>query len=298
MSKIFSVSIVIPNWNGEEKLKKNLPKVLKTKDVLEIIVVDDASTDGSVDLIKKEFPEIKLIKRQKNGGFSSTVNLGARSAKGDLVFLLNSDAFPEEDCLKSALPHFKNSQVFSVGCNVGGNWAWGYFKDGFFWHYQSQEKALDTHQTLWASGGSGIFRKSIWEKLGGMDELFDPFYEEDVDLGYRSTKRGYINLFEPLSKVEHYKQTGVIEENFSKSTVAKVAQRNQLIFIWKNIHSQKLILEHILKLAGMLFTRLGYWQIFLPAFLRLPEVLKKRSIEKAGAKLSDEQVLAKYPLKV
>lgn len=292
------VSIVIPNWNGQEKLKKNLPKVLKTKGVSEVVVVDDASTDGSVELIEKEFPEIKLIKRPKNGGFSSTVNLGVKSAKGDLVFLLNSDAVPDVDCLKPILDHFKDPQVFSVGCNVGGTWVWGYFKDGFFWHGQSKENTKDAHQTLWASGGSGVFRKSIWDTLGGLDELFDPFYEEDVDLGYRATKRGYINVFEPNAKVEHYKEPGVIEENFSKSSVARVAQRNQLMFIWKNIHDSQMIRAHILKLIGMLLTKPGYWQVFLPAFGRLSQVLKKRSIEKNESKLSEKEVLAKYSLKV
>lgn len=290
------VTIVIPNWNGEQKLKNNLPKVLKTKGVDEIIVVDDASTDGSIDLLEKEFPNIKLIKRQKNGGFSSTVNLGVKNAKGDLVFLLNSDAIPSEDCLKYVLPHFKDENIFSVGCNVGGTWVWGYFRDGFFWHKQASEKVVQSHQTLWASGGSGIFRRSVWNKLGGLDELFDPFYEEDLDLGYRATKRGYINIFEPKSKVEHYKDTGVIEENFSKSKVAKVAQRNQLLFIWKNIHDPKMIKEHILKLIGMLLTKPGYWQVFLPALKRLPHVLKKRSIETNEAKMTDYQVFQTYSI--
>lgn len=292
-----NVSIVIPNWNGEHKLKKNLPRVLKLKGILEIIVVDDTSTDGSVSLIEKEFPEIKLIKRQANGGFSSTVNIGVKNAKGDLVFLLNSDAVPEEDCLKHVLPHFKEDQVFSVGCNVGGTWVWGSFKDGFFWHWQFRDKSQDFHQTLWASGGSGIFRKSIWDKLGGLDELFDPFYEEDVDLGYRATKRGYINIFEPRSEVEHYKEPGVIEENFSKSSVAKVAQRNQLLFIWKNIHDSQMIRAHILKLIGMLLTKPGYWQVFLPAFSRITKILEERAIEKKAAKISDEQILSMHQIK-
>lgn len=292
-----NVSIVIPNWNGEQKLKKNLPKVLKTKGIAEIIVVDDASTDNSIKLIESEFPEIKLIKRQKNGGFSSTVNLGVENAKGELVFLLNSDAVPEADCLKHVLPHFKNENVFSVGCNVGGTWVWGSFRDGFFWHGQSKEITKDSHQTLWASGGSGIFRKSIWERLGGLDELFDPFYEEDMDLGYRATKRGYINVFEPNSKVEHYKEMGVIQENFSASKVAKVAQRNQLLFIWKNIHDPKMTRAHILKLIGMLLTKPRYWQVFLPAFSRITKVLEKRSIEKRAAKISDDQILSTYQMK-
>lgn len=290
------ISIVIPNWNGEEKLKRNLPTVLKVTGVDEVMVVDDASTDGSVKIIEESFPQVKLIKKIKNSGFSSTVNLGVRESRSDLVFLLNSDAVPAEDCLAAVLPHFKDPTVFSVGCNTGGSWAWAKFKDGFFWHGQAKEKPQKAHQTLWVSGGSGVFRKSIWEKLGGLDELFDPFYEEDVDLGYRATKKGYINLWEPNSVVEHYQEKGVIEAHFSKSRVARVAQRNQLFFIWKNITSQNYFRQHLIALLRMLVTRLGYWRVFSAAVIHLADVMRKRETEKKEMVLSDEEVLGKFQL--
>lgn len=290
------VSIVIPNWNGLEKLKQNLPEVLKVRGVGEIIIVDDASSDKSVEFIKLNFPSIKLIERQKNGGFSSTVNLGVKNASFDLVFLLNSDASPGLDCLETAIPHFKDPKVFSVGCNAGGSWAWARFKDGFFWHQQSSDTSSGSHQTLWASGGSGIFRKSIWNELNGLDELFDPFYEEDVDLGYRATKRGYLNIYEPRSLVEHYIQKGVIEENFSKEKITKTAQRNQLFFIWKNITDKEFILDHILVLFKKLILSPGYWPVFLSALVKLPKVLKKRELEVKSAKLGDRELLALFSL--
>lgn len=289
-----NISIVIPNWNGEEKLKQNLPEVLKVKNVDEVIVVDDCSTDKSAEFIKQNFPQVKLIEKKKNSGFSSTVNLGVKNASSDLVFLVNSDAVPEPDCLKYIFPHFEDKKVFSVGCFVGGSWSWGYFKNGFFWHYLSNEKMDKAHQTLWASGGSGVFRKDIWEKLGGFDELFDPFYEEDLDLGYRATKRGFINILEPKAKVEHYKQTGVIAENFSQSKIARTAQRNQLLFIWKNITDSSLIRKHVLSLMKMLLTKPGYWSVFFRAFLKLPQILKKRAVEIKEAKLEDKEIFAKY----
>lgn len=288
------VSIVIPNWNGVKKLKQNLPSVVKTRGVLEIVVVDDGSTDGSVEFIKKEYPNIKLIEKKENSGFSSTVNLGVKNSEGAFIFLLNSDAAPSVNCVEMAMDHFRENDIFSVGCNAGGSWSWALFKHGFFWHRQSKEKVAVVHQTLWASGGSGIFRKSIWEELGGFDELFDPFYEEDVDLGYRATKRGYRNLYEPKSMVEHYKQKGVIEENFSKEKVASVAQRNQLFFIWKNITDKNLILRHVFSLLYKLVVTPGYWKVFLPAVVKLPQVLKKRRIEKRSSKLTDREVLDRF----
>lgn len=289
-----TVSIVIPNWNGAEKLRQNLPKVLNVKGVDEIIVSDDASTDNSVEILQEEFPRVKLVRRDKNGGFSSNVNTGVKAASGDLVLLLNSDAVPEDDCLEKILPHFRDGKVFSVGLNAGGGWTKATFKDGYFWHSQADLKEVDqtkAHQTLWVSGGSGVFRKSIWEKLYGLDVLFDPFYEEDTDLGYRATKRGYINLWEPRAHVEHYKEPGVIETNFKKSTIRNTAERNQLIFIWKNITSDKLTHEHQKALIKMLLTHPKYWLIFLAAAKKLPGILRKREIEKKEQSLSDEEIL-------
>lgn len=295
---MMKTAIVIPNWNGEKKLVKHLPTVIKAaknNNIHEIIIVDDASTDNSVSIIKKNFPEIKLIEKKQNSGFSSTVNLGVGKVSADLVVLLNSDASPDNEFLKPILPHFQNQKVFSVGCNVGGLWTTAAFKNGFFWHGKAEGKLPNkAHNTLWVSGGSGVFRKSIWDKLGGLDELYDPFYEEDLDIGYRAIKRGYINLWEPTSIVAHYQEKGVIQEHFSKQKVSKIAQRNQLIFIWKNITSKSLFIKHQIALARMLITHPKYWGVFLPALGKLGEIKKKREIEKQQQKITDEQVLEMF----
>lgn len=289
-------SIVIPYWNGAEKIKKYLPKVLefaKKNSIDEIIATDDASTDETVNLLKKDFPEITIVERKKNEGFSSNVNTGVSKATGDFIFLLNSDAAPEPDVLKYALQHFANPKVFSVGCNVGGLWAVGQFENGFFKHDQAHQTTsgeAKAHKTLWVSGGSGIFRKSIWDELGGLDELFNPFYVEDVDLGYRAWKRGFINIWESKSKVDHYKEKGVIEDNFSRKKINDISERNMLIFIWKNITSKELMNEHIVALQKWLFSHPKYWIVFLSALVKYPEIMKKREIEKRHAKLSDEDI--------
>lgn len=300
------VSIVIPNWNGAEKLKKNLPYVLRVKGVDEVIVSDDASDDESVEIIEKEFPEVKLIKRERNSGFSSNVNTGVMASRGDLIFLINNDAVAERDCINTAVHHFKNPKVFSVGLNSGGSWSWAKFTNGFFWHWVSKDVPTKTHQTLWASGGSGIFRRSIWDQLGGLDEIFNPFYEEDVDLGYRAVKRGYINLWEPKSIVQHYEQVlsshkalrnkepGVIALHFSKEKIASVAQRNQLIFIWKNITSKKLIADHKEALSKMLVIHPKYWSVFINSLIRLNKILPKRRLEEKDVKVSDEEIFSKF----
>lgn len=296
------ISIVIPNWNGEEKLRKNLPAVLEVarlNKVEEVIVSDDASTDGSVSLLKAQFPDVLVVEsnRDKNSGFASNVDLGVSHTKGGIIFLLNSDAFPEKDFIKFSLPHFENPQVFSVGCNTGGLWSGAKFERGFFWHGQADPNKNESdkaHQTLWASGGSSFFRKSIWDELGGLDTLYDPFYVEDLDLGYRATKRGYINIWEPKSRVEHYYEKGVIESNFSKDTVNNTAERNMLIFTWKNITSPEMTHEHKKALFKMLIQHPKYGNIFLAALKSWPEIMAKRKIEKEKSKLTDEEILSKF----
>lgn len=290
---MYKVSIVIPNWNGKDKLEKNLPEVLKIENISEIIVVDDASTDGSVKLLRENFPQIILIEKEKNEGFSSTVNLGVKKALGELVFLLNTDAIPEKDCIKKVLKYFENPKVFSVGFNTGGNWSWAKWQEGYFWHYMSKEE-IDTHETLWVSGGSGIFRKSIWDELGGFDENYNPFYEEDLDLGYRAVKRGFINFWIKDAIVEHYKDKGVISQNFSKNKIANIAQRNQLMFIWKNILDKNLIRSHIFALMKKLITQPKYWSIFLSALVHISDILKKRVVEKRAQKLTDLEIMNKF----
>ena len=288
-----SASIVIPNWNGREKLERNLPAVFEVTGVYEVIVVDDGSTDDSVDFVKKNFPKVKLIVRGQNSGFSTTVNTGVKQAQGEFVFLLNTDARPAKDSLIAALKILKDPKVFSVSCNSGGSWSWARFNKGYFWHYMA-EMSDKPHQTLWSSGGSGVFRTATWWELGGLDELFNRFYEEDVDLGYRATKRGYLNFWDPNSVVEHYKEKGVIEENFSKQVISRVAQRNQLLFIWKNIHDRGLLFEHKKALLGKLLLSPLYWRIFLGALARLLPLLKERKTEKAVARLQDRDILAKF----
>ena len=141
-----------------------------------------------------------------------------------------------------------------------------------------------------------MFRKSTWDELGGLDELMDPFYWEDVDLGYRALKRGYINLWEPKSKVEHYKEAGVIALHFKKSTVTATAQRNQLLFIWKNITDEGMLGQHRIALAKMLLQHPKYWAVFIQALKQLPSLLKKRQIEQKAAKLTDQEILEMFAI--
>jgi len=299
MDKNYKVSIIIPNYNGRELLEKNLPQVLEACDnsnnhIIEVIIVDDASFDDSVSYLKKNFSsKVGVIKHTKNRGFSYSVNTGVRMAKGDLVVLLNTDVIPEKNFLESVLNHFNDGKVFAVSFRERGySWAKGYFKDGFIVHEQGKE-SKETHDTFWVSGGSGIFRRKYWMKLNGMDEkLLSPFYWEDIDLSYRAAKRGLKLLWEPKSIVDHKHESTI--SKLTKSYVQRIRERNELLFIWKNLTSANLFKKHMRGLFLRVAKHPGYMRIVLMALTKLKLVINKRKKEIKETIISDEALFAKF----
>lgn len=296
--KNYTVSVIIPNINGEKLLEKNLPEVIKASKnpdnkIYEIIIVDDGSSDGSVKLLTKNFPEVKVIKHKINRGFSAAVNTGARMAKGNLILLLNNDVVPSSDFLAPALKHFDDEKVFAVSLHEKGySYARGSFSAGYI-QLAMGEESKSVHPSFYVSGGSGIFRRSMWMELGGMDEkLLSPFYWEDIDLGYRAEKKGYVNLWEPESHVVHNHESTI--GKFSKSYVQRIRERNQLLVIWKNIHSPALIRNHIVGVIRRTFRHPGYIRIVLMSLSKLGIALRERKKEIRLSNLSDEAVFMRH----
>lgn len=296
--KKFTVSVVIPNFNGEKLLEKNLPHLLKAKEtpenrIAEIIIVDDGSWDGSVKLLTKNFPQIRLIKHKINRGFSASVNTGVRMAKGNLVVLLNTDVIPEKDFLVHVFKHFEDSNVFAVSLHEAGYGpARGSFRGGYI-ELAMGEESKTLQLSFYVSGGSGVFRRSIWMELGGMDEkLLSPFYWEDIDLCFRAEKRGYVNLWEPQGKVVHKHESTI--SKLSKKYVQRVKERNQLLVIWKNIHSPNLIRAHISGILKRALRHPGYLRIVLMALGKIGVALSHRKKEIKLSKVSDEAVFMRY----
>ncbi|OGM13478.1 hypothetical protein A3A76_03875 [Candidatus Woesebacteria bacterium RIFCSPLOWO2_01_FULL_39_23] len=293
-----NVTVVIPNYNGLELLKKNLSSVIKSAEnkengISEIIIVDDASTDSSTAFIKKKFPQVKIIKHTVNRGFSSAVNTGVRMSKGNIVALLNSDVEVSLNFLVYVLPHFNDAKVFGVSLHEGGySWAKGIFKEGYIVHSPAPERG-SAHETFWISGGSGVFRRSMWIALGGFDEKLFKFYWEDVDLSYRAHKRGFLLLWEPRSLVFH-KHESVTGVRFSKRQLTTMQETNQLVFIWKDLISGNLFRKHIRGVIARLRKHPGYARIVILALLKIKDIKHARKKEKKEGKVSDEAIFAKF----
>jgi len=260
------VSVVIPSYKGVHLYEKNLPAVLtcmRSND--ELIVVDDASgaDDNTLAWFKKKFAvkkqkfeefaadyylghyqtekkkiDVVLLVNHENQRFGASSNRGFRVAQNELVFLINNDVSPHRDCLKYLLPHFDNPKVFAVGClehethigEIGGrNKLW--FERGMFLH--SRYKDMSAGETAWASGGSAMFRKSIFEEIGGFDKLYYPAYWEDIDLSFQAKKLGYLVLFEPKAEVDHNHET-TNKSVFGEKRMRDMSWNNAKKFTWKN----------------------------------------------------------------
>jgi O-antigen biosynthesis protein len=291
-------SIIIPNYNGESLLKKNLPSVILAyknprNNIKEIIVVDDASTDTSINVIKNYFPEVTIIRHSKNRGFSSAVNTGARTAKGALLVLLNTDVTVSKSFMTTVVGHFSDDTVFGVSLHEKGyGWAEGRFENGYFMHKSGPESILP-HISMWVSGGSGVFRRDYWMELGGLDDkLLSPFYWEDVDISYRAWKRGWKCMWEPGAHVSHNHEgtTGKI----SKGYKVRIQERNQLLVIWKNITSSSYLRKHIRGLLTRVLKHPGYLRVVIMALYKVPILIPLRKKESKLSKVSDEAIFAQF----
>lgn len=292
------VSIIIPNFNGKELLQKNLPFVIsayknKHNKIKEIIVVDDASTDDSVSFLKEEyFKEIKIIKQEKNHGFAYTVNNGVKTAKSDLVCLINSDVHVTSNFLETINKDFDDEQVFAVSLHEKGfGYTKGKFKKGFIIH-EGMPEAKDITESFWASGGSGVFRKNVWNSLNGLDSELMPFYFEDLDISYRAQKRGYKILWDPKANVIHNHESTY--KKLNQGYVNRIKERNYLLFNWKNLTSKTLIRKHIISLITRIIRHPGYLIVFFMAVLKLDVVMERRKIEFKETIISDEAIFEKF----
>jgi len=273
------VALVIPNYQGAARLPATLAAVERALQGaparVETVVCDDASTDASVELVRRRFPDVRLLRRERNGGFSAACNTAAGEVGAPLVYFLNSDAHPRPGFLAPLLPHFEDDTVFSVmSLNVAPDGRvqnpvqatprvrFGQMR---LLHGDGLERsgslaalqALGSLPTLYGSGSALLVRRDRFLALGGFCELFSPFYYEDVDLGWRAWRRGWTNLLEPASVVVH-DAGGTIGETRERGWVAVRRKRNRLLALWRNcLDGRTLLWHHLLPLPLHLLGRLA-----------------------------------------
>ncbi len=212
------VSIVIVNWNGLHHLKTLLPSLsLLTYPALEIIIVDNASTDTSVQYIRVNHPLIRVIVNQQNEGFANGNNIGVRQATGEYVLLLNNDTrIVQHDLIEHLLRIFQQSKNIGIAQpkilrmnypNTLDSVGAYYTRTGFLYHFgylQHDSEQFNTSVPLYTAKGACILiKKSLIDQIGLFDSDYFAYFEE-TDFCHRTWLAGYEVWYEPGAKIEHH----------------------------------------------------------------------------------------------
>ena len=202
------VSIIIPAYNCAATIKKTITAVLnQSYTPIELIVVDDGSKDSTAEIVRA-FTNIQYI-YQNNAGPAAARNRGAREAKGEIVFFTDSDCFPLQDWIETAMAAFKDQGVHAVAgsydiANAESILSRCIHKEILFRHY----KLMPLYPKAFGSYNVGI-RKDVFEKVGGFNEGYRYASGEDNDLSYKILRGGYKIYFEKKAKVQHVHQSNL-----------------------------------------------------------------------------------------
>lgn len=302
------VSVIVPNWNGERHLPACLDSLCRqTYDHREVIVVDNASSDGSVALVERGYPQVKILRLPVNRGFAGGANEGIRAARGEVIALLNNDAeadlnwlaelvaalsqYPEAGMAASKMLLYDRRDVI----NSAGDF---YGPDGVpgnrgVWQRDSGQY----QQEEWVfgpCGGAAAYRRTLLDQVGLLDEAFF-FSVEDVDLAWRAQLAGYRCIYVPRAVVYHkLSATGggptasyYCGRNFiyvlAKDVPASLLRKHwsamvgaQLCFVWESLSHFREAAARA-RLRGQLT---GLWHV--------PRLLKARREVQASKRVSDE----------
>jgi len=253
-----NVSIIIPNYNGAKLLKQYLPYTIaaaKFADLTyEIIIVDDSSSDDSVSFIESNYREIFLIKNKVNKGFSYSCNEGMKKAQYKLLLFLNTDVKLSPDYFVHQLGYFEKEDTFGVMGRIMNMDEkrmedtarypsfMGYkLKATNFFYSRENKKFLPT---TYLSGANALVDGEKMKSLKGFDQIFSPFYAEDLDLGLRAWRLGWKCYYEHQS-ICYHQVSSTTKSNFTKSLVKQIYYRNRFLI-------------HAIHLEGFAF---GVWYI-------------------------------------
>ena len=246
-----TLSIVIPTFNGLDPLRRCLASVCRhAPPGTQIIVVDDASTDGTHAWLRQHYAGVEVVRLAANQGFCGAVNAGIARVQGEVIELLNNDAVVEAGWAEAALRHFADPTVGSVAPLVvfldrpdvidsaGQEYhlcGWG--KNRFY-----GERLQAHHQVpgevFGPSGSCGFYRREALARAGALLPEYGAYYE-DVDLSFRLRWAGYRCVYEPASRARHEESATYRRQ---KDRVVWLLARNEELVYWINLRSHELLL--------------------------------------------------------
>lgn len=244
------VSVIIVNLSGREYLERCLASLRALdypQERLDVILIDNASTDGSVAFVREAFSEVRIVVNDHNTGFSPAVNQGARLAKGEYLALINNDAEADQGWLHEAVAVLEmHDRIACVGSKIlaedrktvdyaGGQMA--FYGHGYARRRVEPDERSAHTPTLFASGGAMIVRAELFRAVGGFDEDYFAFFE-DVDFGWRLWLLGHEVAYVPSSVVYH-RHHGTIER-FGYARERYLLERNALATVFKNYDDETL----------------------------------------------------------
>lgn len=254
------VSVIIPNYNGMQYLKGCLDALAaQTFQNMDVLVVDNGSTDGSCGYLQREYPWVRLIALPENTGFCHAVNVGIQASDAPYVLLLNNDTEAEprfvEEMTAGILRH---DRAFSCAARMiqfcdrellddAGN-----YYSALGWAFaRGKGKPLETYtkeeRIFAACGGAAIYRRELLEKIGLFDEAHFA-YLEDIDIGYRARIHGYENWYLPKARVYHV-GSGTSGSRYNLFKI-RYSSRNNVYMLYKNMPLFQLLLNLPLLAAG------------------------------------------------
>ncbi len=229
------ISAVIPNKDGANLLRRILPPLLKElpSETHEVLVVDDASGDDSLQVLAQEFPSVRIVALEANVGFGAACNRGFEEARQERVLLLNSDMEVTAGSVALLAAHLDDPEVFAAGpryVDVGSA------------PEVEEAGAESVRPQLGSPAGGGVFSRAKFLELGGFDSLYHPFYWEDLDLGWSAWQRGWRILHDARAHFLHLGSV-TISRLYTPGYVRSIRARNRLLFGWKNLRRPSLLLR-------------------------------------------------------
>ncbi|MEX0968423.1 MAG: glycosyltransferase family 2 protein [Bacteroidia bacterium] len=299
------VSVVILNWNGRHFLEEYLPSVLNTTyPNLRIIIADNASTDGSVEFLQQQFPEVEIIVNATNEGFAGGYNTALKQIRTDYYVLLNSDVevtknwispvieVMEQDknivaCQPKIRMLARRSHFEYAGASGGYIDAYGYpfCRGRLFSELEEDEGQYNTvEEVFWTSGACMFIRPNIFHRFGGFDEDFFAHMEE-IDLCWRMKNAGHSLKVVPQSVVYHVGGGSLPKDNPRKTFLNF---RNSLIMLQKNLPLKaafskiftRMVLDGVAAMEALAKGKSGFFFAILRAHLSFyfyqPKWISKR----------------------
>lgn len=249
------VAVVILNWNGAKMMRKFLPSVIKYTNGT-IYVADNASTDNSLNILTKEFPQVKTILLDKNYGFAEGYNQALSKIEAEYFVLLNSDVEVKNDWLTPMVDfmdrHHKiavcqpkilsqiHPEMFEYAGAAGGfldNFGYPYCRGRIFDTIEQDKGQYDSIIPIfWATGAAMMVRSEVYREVGGLDRRFFAHMEE-IDFCWRLRSRGYGIVCLPTSTIYHL-GGGTLPQGNPQKTFLNF--RNNLFMLYKNLPDNKL----------------------------------------------------------